>query len=88
MLSNHFANSPTVGSHDSNPADAELQARIWQLEQRLLAAKKQQPNPEPKPKKIRFGKIRKFFKDVIVPVLVFIPRLISAITDFKKLAKT
>ena len=86
MLNNHFANSPSVGSHEYNSTNEELHSRIQQLEQRLYNTERQETPPEPKPKKIRFGKIRKFFKDVIKPILIFIPAFLIALTGFMKKA--
>jgi len=82
----NFTNSPTVGSHDSTLLNDELRQRIATLEdenKRLkhkLEADEQQKSPK---KKITFGKIKKFFKNVITPILNFIPRFFNALARFK-----
>ena len=82
MLTNHFANAPTVGNYE-NSSD-ELRARVHRLEQRLDNAEEQFTA---KPKKgFRW---KKFFKNVLAVVtgigtiLAFVPKTLNALARFK-----
>jgi len=87
-MNNYFKHSPSAGSHDANPSYDDLQAKIQQLEARLAATERQQPIHEEQPRKTRWGKkIRKFFRDIVIPILVFIPKFLNSLADFKKAAK-
>jgi len=86
MLNNHFANSPTVGSHDNNATDEDFRARLQHLEDQFRRTENRRPEEE-QPKKFKWGKIRKFFSDIIKPILIFIPALISSLAAYKKFAR-
>jgi len=85
MLKNHFTNAPSVGSHDSKASYEELQARIDQLERERERARR--ASYQETPKKTRWGKIGKFFQQVVVPVLVFIPAVITALATYNRSAR-
>jgi len=87
MLNNHFINTPTAGNDESTTTIEELQARIHYLEERLAASEKQQLKvceQQPPKKKIRWGKIRKFFNCCIKPILEVIPKIINAVANYLK----
>ena len=93
MTFDHFANAPTVGSHDQQLTNDELRARVLYLEQRLRDAGAQhgrrnedrhQVSEGIKPKKNRWKRLRKFFRTVVKPVLDFIPRFVNAVANLKK----
>ena len=83
-MENDFIYAPTVGSHDSKPTIEELQARVCKLEEVLNEKTKKSEKRNKRPQKIRWGKIRKFFKAYIIPTFNFIPRLINSIARFKE----
>lgn len=88
MLNNNFANAPTVGSHDYDPAIEELQARIERLELRLSHVEEEfSAKAEKRPSKIKWKKVKKVFNTFIKPVLDFIPKFINAICRFKELVR-
>jgi len=62
MPNNLFANAPTVGSHDLDPAFEDLQERVKQIEKRLNDAEEQlRANTEKRPSKLKWKKVNKFF---------------------------
>ena len=80
MSQDYFPNAPTVGSHDHQVSVEELQARIRDLERRLNEA--QEPfaaEEEEKSGKIRWKTFLEFFDTVVKPILIFIPRLLTAL---------
>ena len=88
MTDNLFLNEPTAGSHDYVVSAEELQAKIQQLEQRLLEAEgKIAPKVERKPKKKFWKKAAKFFKTFVKPVLEFLPRFLNSLSNLKKAGK-
>lgn len=95
MLQNNFTNSPTVGSSNYRTMDElwsrvqTLEQRVEHLEQKLQIEDHQRNNErqycdEQRPKKIKWGKIRKFFNSVIKPILSFIPNYIMAVASLNK----
>ena len=83
-MADHFAGSPTVGSHDHIVTNEELHAKLNQLERRLIETQAQVAPKEEKPKKIKWKKVIKIFTAFIVPVLAFLPKMINAVAGFMK----
>lgn len=96
-MNNLFGESPTVGSSDAGLTENnELVVRIKNLEQRVQFLEERLSTEErlryenhaydenPQRKKIKWGKIKRFFVSVIKPVLNFIPNIINAIANFNK----
>jgi len=83
MMQNHFANSPSVGSHDNFIVVETLNTRILHLEHQLKEAQARQAEEE-KPRRFRWGKIGKFFNKFFKPVIDTISRLLNAIANLKR----
>ena len=85
MSNDHFAGAPTVGNHDYKVSNEEIQARLNQQDRVLNEIREQlAPKDDDKPKKIKWKKVRKFFKTFIMPILHFIPKMINAVANFMK----
>ena len=83
MSNDYLAGAPTVGSQDYKVTTEELQAALRQQDRVLNEIReKLASTDEDKPKKIKWKKVRKFFKTFIVPILNFIPKAINAVTNF------
>ena len=82
-MNNNFVNSPTVGSHDQTASNDNIQNRMDRIEQKVDELINQQKPVEKKPTKI-WGKIKKFFRTVIKPILTFIPNLINSMANYKR----
>lgn len=98
MLDNLMTDESVAGSRECNPKSWEeelvaemrnLGQRVQNLEQQISA--REQPSYEqrqdwekPKRKGIRWGKVKKFFGAVIKPILNFIPNVINAFANLKK----
>ena len=88
-----FADSPTVGSNYNMALEKDQ--RTQRIGQQGVGGGYSgyddandhagwQDYQTPKRKKIKWGKIRKFFNEVIKPVLIFIPNFLNAIANLKR----
>ena len=87
-MNNLFANAPTVGSHDQTASLDELQMRIQQLEQQQQYnsnghTKTEESSSKSKWQRFKKG-FRKFFKNYVKPILVFLPKFLDSCARMKK----
>ena len=88
MTIDYFKDAPTVGSHNKQVTVEELQATVLHLESRLLDAEERVAKScEPKPKKTRWKKARKFFTTFVKPVLDFVPKFLNSLANLFKQRK-
>jgi len=83
-MKDHFKNSPKGGSHDVSLLNKELQTQVKQLKRRLAIAEEKQRPAEKQRKKIRWGKVIKFFKEVIIPGISSVSRFLNSIANLKE----
>lgn len=91
-MENLYSSSPAVESYGSKSLENELNGRIQTLEQQIqhleqkLSSKESsnfqwQPDVRPQQKRIRWGKVKKFFNIVVKPILDSLPNIINAVAN-------
>jgi hypothetical protein len=79
---NHFKNAPTVGSHDFSQQPEDIDARVSRLESRFNDDGTTREDDNAEKGRKRWRRAKKFFRSFIKPVLEFIPKIITAVSDF------
>ena len=78
-----FRQSPTVGSLDYQTENNDLRARVEHLERENRDAHQRANQQQEKPRKSLWKRFVKVFKEVVRPILDFIPKALNAWANFK-----